>query len=187
MCDMTHSYVWHESFICATWLIRVRDMTYFINVTWLIHVYDMTHTPSACIHASTLSQSSVPVYSTRLTNSNTHCNTLRHTATHWNTLQHTATHCNTLQHTAAHCNTLHNTAAHCNTLQHSTLQHTATRSQSSVPVYSWLIHTCDRTHSYVWNDRFIYVTWLNNMCDVIHSYTWWHSQSSVSVCFRSLK
>ena len=34
-CDMTHSYVWHDSFICMTWLER-SDMT------WLIHMYDMT-------------------------------------------------------------------------------------------------------------------------------------------------
>jgi len=27
MCDMTHSYVWHDSFICVTWLICMCDMT----------------------------------------------------------------------------------------------------------------------------------------------------------------
>ena len=47
---MTHSYVWHDSFICVTWLIHMCDMTHsyvwhdsFICVTWLIHMYDMTH------------------------------------------------------------------------------------------------------------------------------------------------
>jgi len=46
---MTHSYVWHDSFICVTWLIHMCDMTHsyvwhdsFICVThsyvWLIHV-----------------------------------------------------------------------------------------------------------------------------------------------------
>jgi len=47
---MTHSYVWHDPFICVIWLIHVCDMTHsyvwrasFIRVTWLIHVYDMTH------------------------------------------------------------------------------------------------------------------------------------------------
>jgi len=29
-CGMTHSYVWHDSFICMTWL--------FIGVTWPIHM-----------------------------------------------------------------------------------------------------------------------------------------------------
>jgi len=28
MCDMTHSYVWHDSFLGVTWLIHMCDMTY---------------------------------------------------------------------------------------------------------------------------------------------------------------
>jgi len=43
MCDMTHSCVWRDSFICVTWLIHVCDVTHlyvwhdsFICVTWLI-------------------------------------------------------------------------------------------------------------------------------------------------------
>ena len=49
LCDMAHSYVWHDSFICVTWLIHKCDMTHsyvwrvsFICVTWLIHMCDMT-------------------------------------------------------------------------------------------------------------------------------------------------
>ena len=37
MCDMNHLYAWHNSFICVTWLIWKWDMT------WLIHMGDMTH------------------------------------------------------------------------------------------------------------------------------------------------
>jgi len=43
MCDVTRSWVWHDSFISATWLVRECDMTRswvwhdsFICVTWLI-------------------------------------------------------------------------------------------------------------------------------------------------------
>ena len=72
MCDMTLSYVWHDSCICATWLIHMCDMTIHrsrsanwtwrrrqdwrwmmtqsymwhdscVCVTWLIHMCDMTH------------------------------------------------------------------------------------------------------------------------------------------------
>ena len=50
MCDMTHLYVWHDSFMCVTWLIDICDMTHsyvwhdsFICVTWLTHMCDMTH------------------------------------------------------------------------------------------------------------------------------------------------
>ena len=42
-CDMTHSYMWYDSFIFVTWLIHIFDMTHsyishdsFISVTWLI-------------------------------------------------------------------------------------------------------------------------------------------------------
>ena len=67
--DMTHSYAWHDSsicaawpFMCVTWLIHMCDVTHqsqctcphrplgndvshdsFICVTWLIHMCDMTH------------------------------------------------------------------------------------------------------------------------------------------------
>jgi len=38
MCDMTHSYVWHDSFICVTWLIHhVMTLNSFC-VTWLFTV-----------------------------------------------------------------------------------------------------------------------------------------------------
>jgi len=57
MCDMTHSYVWHDSFICVTWLIHMCDMTHLyvwhdslICVTWHVHVCDTTH--SYAWHAS---------------------------------------------------------------------------------------------------------------------------------------
>ena len=42
MCDMTHSYVRHDSFICVichSWQWQGS----FICVTWLIHMCDMTH------------------------------------------------------------------------------------------------------------------------------------------------
>jgi len=32
---------------------------------------------------------------------------------------------------------------------------------------TWLIHTCDMTHSYMWHDSFVHVTWLIPTCDVI--------------------
>jgi len=52
MRDVTHSYGWHDSFICVTWLIYLHTMPHsctchdwFIRVQWLIHNRgDMTHT-----------------------------------------------------------------------------------------------------------------------------------------------
>ena len=47
---MTHSYMWHDSFIHVAWLIHMCDMTHsymwhdvFTRVTCLMHVCDMTH------------------------------------------------------------------------------------------------------------------------------------------------
>jgi len=48
--DMTHSYVWQDSFVFVTGLIHMCNMTHsygwhdsFICVTWLIHMCDRTH------------------------------------------------------------------------------------------------------------------------------------------------
>ena len=43
VCDMTHSRVWHDSFLCVTW--TTRDRVCLLCVTWLIRVCpgDMTH------------------------------------------------------------------------------------------------------------------------------------------------
>ena len=45
LCDMTRLYVWHDSFLCVTWLISMCDMTRsyvwhdsFLCATWLIHM-----------------------------------------------------------------------------------------------------------------------------------------------------
>jgi len=37
---------------------------------------------------------------------------------------------------------------------------------------TWLIHTCDMTHAYVWHDSCIRVTWLMHTCDMTHAYVW---------------
>ena len=51
ICDMTHSCMWHDSFLCVTWPIHTRDMTKALEAgaysrwtgSWLIHMCDMTH------------------------------------------------------------------------------------------------------------------------------------------------
>ena len=58
-CDMTHLCVWHDSFMCATWLIYVCDMTHLYVwhdsarcVTWLMHMWDSARCVSWLIHMS---------------------------------------------------------------------------------------------------------------------------------------
>jgi len=50
ICVTTHSYVWHDSFICVLWLIHMCAMTHsyvchdsFICVPWLPHTCAITH------------------------------------------------------------------------------------------------------------------------------------------------
>ena len=57
VCDITHQCVWRDSFMCATWLVHASDMTpscgrhdSFICVTWLLRMCDMT--PSYAWHDS---------------------------------------------------------------------------------------------------------------------------------------
>ena len=46
ICDMTHSYLWHEKFICVTWLTRmsrirvshVTHMNFFVSQIWMSHI-----------------------------------------------------------------------------------------------------------------------------------------------------
>jgi len=157
MRDMTDLYMGHDSFIYMMWMIYMCDMTPPTQVIrrWL-----------AATHCNTLQHTAI------------HCNTLQRTATHCNTLQHTATqvirrwlaatHCNTLQHTATHCNTLQHTATHCNTLQRRWFD------VDSLYFYSQPPWTCDMTRSHLWHDSFPCVTWIILTCDLTHSYmgTW---------------
>ena len=50
MCDMTHSYVRHDSFICVTWLIHMCNMAHsyvwhnsFMSHIRMTNMWDMTH------------------------------------------------------------------------------------------------------------------------------------------------
>jgi len=86
MFDMTHSYVWYDTFICVKRLIHTCDMTH-PHMQRLIRTCDMTHRIVGWQFAH-------------------HCHALQHTATHGTTLQHTATHCNTRHHTAPRCTTV---------------------------------------------------------------------------------
>ena len=124
---MTHSYARHDSFICETWLIHMRDDPFVRGMTrscvaWRIHmrfaVFQAVLTMWEDLRECNTLQHTAP-----------QCNTLHYTdpaavlqiilhTTQYATLQHTATHCNTLQHPATPCNTLQHTATHCNTLQY---------------------------------------------------------------------
>jgi len=54
---------------------------------------------------------------------------------------------------------------------------------------TYVEHTCDVPHSYVWRTSFIRVTYLIHMCDVPHSYVWpdsfiWDRCAGIQMCGR---
>ena len=171
---MTHSYVWHDSFIYATWLIHICDKTHsyvwhdsLIYAIWLIHMCDMTH--SYMRHDSFICVTRfIHMCDTWLNRiKDLTCSFVGFISFIWGKWL-TATHCNTLQHTATHLYhtadlfvwgnySLQHTATHCNTLQH-----TATH----------LYHTADLF--ILGNDSSIRVVWLVNICDVTQAvYSRW--------------
>ena len=125
ICDMTHSYVWHDSFIC--------DMTdsyvwhdWIIRVTWLIYMRDMTH-----------------VYA-------------------WNSFI-----CVTwLIHT---CDMTHFTIklCHLHRCLRETQKTILIVTQTHESIHFKLEPYIHMTHFYAWNS-FICVTWLIHMCDMTH-------------------
>jgi len=140
MCVMTHSYVWHDSFICVTRLIHMRDMppSYvwrdsFICVTWLIHMWDMTywyvwHDWLMCvtwlIHICDMTHSYVwDISFIRVT---------------W--------------------------LIHMCDMTRSHVRH------DSFTCVTWLIYTCVMTHSHVWHGSFTRVSWLIHMRCTPHLY-----------------
>ena len=171
MCDVTHSWVWHKSFISVTWFIHMRAMNSassllpsakFSELNFTVLLYSKLR--------SELTFENLYMPPAMLLKLHT-CNTLQHTATYCNILKYTATHCsNTLPHTATHCNTLQHTAAHYNTkhtlwicaaLLHSRVQHASfmcTTQYDDFLCAACLVHKCDLTHSYVLQDPLICVT-----------------------------
>jgi len=100
-------------------------------------------------------------------------------------MQHTAIHANTLQHTTSH-------GTHRIVLSRTQSQwlfkiRDKTRSDKSwdclLWYVTWLIRTCDVTHSYVWHDSFVHVIRLIYMRDMMHSYVWHNSFLCVSWFF----
>ena len=129
---MTHSYVWRDSFVCVTWLFRMRDMTHpYVDQaedsvstilrnhgkSWLIPMCDMTH--SYVWHDSFI------------------CVTWR---IHMCDMTHSY---------VDKAEDSISTEFFCETMV----------SHDSFLRLTWRIHMCDMTHSYVWHDAFIYVTW----------------------------
>jgi len=172
MCDVTHWYMWHDSSLCATWLILMCDMTHshmqcntlclcdrYCAGTWLIHMCDMTrayvwHDSFWCVtrRIDICRNNALCLFSLLLTQPDTLCITgmvLRHDSfirATWLIHMCDVTHFYVRQDLFAH-------AIRCS------LSH-AMRYSLSV----WQVWCRDMTHSYLWCASLLCGTWLNHIC-----------------------
>jgi len=131
--DLTHSYVWHDSYICVVW------------VTWLTYVWhDSTHSNALY----DLSHSYVWTHS-YVWHGSLICDMAHWYVTWlidiWNMTDRSGTvnvhSCTGLTHSNAPYDMTHSLVWH-----------------ASFICVNWLIHMCDMTHSCVWHDSFVCVT-----------------------------
>jgi len=157
MCDMTHSYMWHDAFTCLTWLIHTCATAHFggilcrkrhncsrphhpCDVTQMRHVCDMTH-PQVRHDSCT-------------------CVTWRiHTCdmTLW------------LIWLIHMCAMAHFGGILCRKKNKYSRPPPVTWLKCVMCV-TWPINMRDITHLYVWHDAFICVTWRIHICDMTNSY-----------------
>ena len=177
LCGMTRSYVWHDSFICETWLIDMGDMPHsfvwqdsFIWVTWLIQLCATTH--SYAWHDSFIC---VPwlIQMGDLTRFYV-----------WRDACLSATwlmptrlwvmsriDLSLFPHMNEQCLQYKSVRRHGSCLRgYDVLNLYHIRIRDMTQ--TWLDLTCDMTHSYGWHHSFLCVTWLVFMCDMTHSYAW---------------
>jgi len=191
VCDMTYSYVWHDSFICVTWLIHMCDMTHshrnnligllcasrfignsensmdcwsrteFLCVTWLIRMCDMAHW---CVwHGSFVCVIWLIHMFMRFEWISRFL--LQKRPLHIGFFLRKSIYRKFWELDVMACWRMSRTTFICVTW----LIRTCDMTHSYA---TWPIHMCDMTHSYVWHDSFIRVTWLIRMCDMSHSYVW---------------
>jgi len=163
---MTGSWVWHDSFICATRMIHVCNMIHkplavflrhvcvchdsFMCATWLTHVCDMN---GSYLRHDSISRRGI-VLTGRVSHWSYSCFIC--VCVTWGIHMRGMTVCVTW-------------GIHMCYMTHSYLLH------DSFIFVTWLIHICYMTHSYVLHDSFIFVTWLIHVwlihiCYMTHSY-----------------
>jgi len=137
MCDMTHTYVLHDSSIYVTWLAQTCVRASSLCVTWLIHMCDMTH--SYVWHDSFVLHD-LFIFVTWFTQA---CARASFVCVTW------LIHMCHLTHTYV----FHDLFMHVTWL-------TQTCARASFVRVTWLIHMCDMTHTHALYDLFKIMGWL---------------------------
>ena len=157
ICDISHSYMCHASFICATWLIQTGRCTSVCHQgTWVWMRYGI----HSCVWVWIIWHTSVHHRCTYIIESYTKmwhdsCIVVHKCAS--------PRICDYIEYT---CDTTHSCICmtHICDMTHSRMCH-------ALLIYvTWLIHICDMTHSYMWHDSLIYVTRLIHICAMTHAY-----------------
>jgi len=196
VCDMTHSCVWHDSFICVTglwrdscewvtWLGRMCNLMHsYVCYTYdeficlptnavrigTCHLCDMTH---SCVWHDAFMSVTWCIHMCDVTHSYVwHDSFIWVTWLIWYVWHNPFTCVTWLIHM---CDTTHSYGWHDAFTCMTWLIHMGDMAHSQVwhdpfICVTWLIH--DMTHSYVWHDPFIYVTWPIHVCDMTHSHVW---------------
>jgi len=148
MCDLTHTYVWHASYICVTWLIHMCDLTHsyvwpdsFICVTCLMYLmmlllahFDVLHDEDKLLCFKRL------IRLCDITHTFMWHDSYSYTCTWWRCCWPILTCC--------------------------MMKTSCLAWRDSYVCVTWLIQMCDVTHTYVWHASYKCVTWLIHMCDM---------------------
>ena len=192
--SLMHSYEWHDSFICATWIIQMCDMTHslfvpsvcaaatrfhnsFVFVTCLIHAYhicDLTH--AYVRHDSFICATWLTRYSFEGAGAAAICFTDSFVYVTWLTYICDVTHWY-LRHDLGIRGT--------RLIYTCDMTHLHVWHDSSIRV-TWPVHICDMTYSFVWRDLCLCVTWLVFTRDRTYSYVWYGWGAS-AVNFNTLQ
>jgi len=165
MCDMTHSYVWHDSFIWDTTHVghdsSVRDLTY----SYVSH-YLLQMTVEALERVMSSARSATQLQH--------HCNSGRRHARLQSAVAAGAAE-------GRLCGMTRSCVWRDSFMCVAWLIHSCrTRLVHMWPgafVYvAWRIHVCDMAYSYIWHGSFMYVTWLIHICDM--ALALWHDSLS---------
>ena len=186
---MTHSCVWHDSFICVRWLIHACDMTHS-----MAHLLcDMTHRyiwymTRLYVWLDSFIRVLLPMYTPWHDLAYLH---VRHDLFIYVTW---LIHMCDANHLYVWRDSFISSCRTCEWVMLHIWSHVTRANQwdhvkvSLIFLYVWhdslvcsskpthrstrLIHMCDMTYSYVWRDSFIRVTRLSQKCDITESYEW---------------